>query len=80
MLEAFIDAFRGVGIFLSSFAGGACAFLVFVAAVLLVLFLFSAVFDAVTRWIAKRMDKTGRAPKSRAAKVILRGYAKDGVL
>ena len=72
MVSEFIAGFIATGEFLMLIAGGISAVLVFLMAVVMILFIAGAAFDSATEVLAKRWEKADREPKHWLGKIIMR--------
>lgn len=70
MAAHFVDGWTAAAEFMAALGGGACAVLLGIVAIALLLSVAGAIFDAVTKALARRWKKKGRRPAGRWAEII----------
>lgn len=78
MLINFTNGFAAAAGVIAWLIGCGCAIALAVAVILVLSAVAGAVFDAVTSCLARRWQRTGRAPRNRVERVILDHWERRG--
>ena len=71
MLINFLNGFAAASGVIAWVSGCGCAIVLALAVILVLAAVAGAVFDAVTSFLARRWQRTGRTPRNRVERVIL---------